>query len=173
MSFTSKSKVVSLAQGRVPREECLGKGAKEACFYYTLDLLMEDFGKRHESEFCSLCEPMRVMGLHREEVAVELCVALFTTFFPKFEDYLLEIKESMLQNLLRRERGPAFGSWQKKLLALLRTQVKKDVESFLQDIQKHLKKYCAVELPSDRFEELLSRSLVRLREDWIPEKFLH
>jgi hypothetical protein len=173
MSISSKTKIVSLAQGRGTREERLEKGSKEACFYYTLDLLIEDFGKKHESEFCSLCEPMRVMGLHREEVAVDLCVALFTTFFPKFEDYLLEIKENMLQNLLRRERGPTFGSWQKKLLSLLRTQVKKDVESFLQDIQKHLKKYCAVEMPLDRLEELLYRSLARLREDWIPEKFLH
>ncbi|MDX1385997.1 MAG: hypothetical protein R3257_00300 [bacterium] len=173
MSFRSKTKVVSLAQARNLAGEAVPQGSKEACFYYTLDMLTEDFGKKHESEFCALCEPMRVMGQHREEVALELSVVLFTTFFPKFEDYLLEIKESMLQNLLRRERGPAFGSWQKKLLSLLRLQVKKDVTSFFEDIQKHLKKYCAAELPADRLETLVGRAMIRLKKDWIPEKFLH
>lgn len=55
-----------------------------ASFLYTLDLLVDSFGKKHVKKYCALCEPMRVMGEHRDEVIVQLVVALFTSFFQSF-----------------------------------------------------------------------------------------
>jgi len=169
----STHNIISLAQARAGRFKKQNESSMESCFYYTMDLLMEDFGKKHDRDFCMLCEPMKVLGLHRDEAIVKLNVALFTTFFPDFEEYLLEIKENMVQGLLRRNKGPTFPSWQEKLRNLLQGQIKKDAESFLDDIVKHLTKFNEVELDPERREALMDQTFERLQTDWIPDKFTH
>jgi len=136
-------------------------------FDYTLDLLMEDFGKKHDKETCVLCEPMKTVGLHRDAVMVDLAQTLFLAFFPSFEDYVLELRESLTQGLLdRRERGE-YDSWQDKLKDLLRRQVLADLGDFLGDIQKHLIKFAGVEIEAERRETILGQAMARLERDWL------
>lgn len=172
MKSSKEAKVISLAKYRnapVPKELPGGDTSEiqEKNFYYTLDLLMEDFGKKHLSENCALCEPMKAMGKHRDEIMEELAFKLFTTFFPSFDDYILEVQETLTEGLLRRDRPPESRSWKDKLKALLKNQIKKDLERFLLDIDKHLEKYASVPLEAPRRERILTTTMKRLQEEWI------
>jgi hypothetical protein len=140
---------------------------EEDTFLYTMDLLMEDFGKKHLPQYCVLCEPMKVVGKHRDEVMVELLVVLFTTFFPSFQDYILETKEALLQGLLDRREKKSFDSWQNKLAVLLQRQMEEDLKDFLNDIQRHLLKYSGVEIEADKFQHMLTQAMFVLKEEWM------
>ena len=139
----------------------------EEAFVYTLDLLMEDFGKRHHPAQCVLCNPMQVMGSHREEIMTRLLVTLFETFFPLWEEYVLEIKESVLQGLLDRRDRRTYGSWKEKLLTLVNRQVETDLRDFLRDIENHLRKFAQVELPEERSERVFADAFQTLQERWV------
>lgn len=139
----------------------------EESFVYTLDLLMEDFGKRHLPAQCVLCNPMQVMGLHREEIMTRLLVTLFETFFPLWEEYVLEIKESVLQRLLDRRDRKTYSSWKEKLLEVVNRQVESDLRDFLRDIENHLRKFAQVELAEDRSEHVFSEAFRILQERWV------
>jgi len=168
------AKIIPLAQPKFDKEKKEDQDSlQEAAYYYTLDLLMEDFGKQHESSFCALCEPMKVMGLHRDEVIASLNYTLFTTFFPDFEEYMMELKETMVHRLLRRQSGSQFKTWQEKMRHLVDIQIKKDAESFLKDIEKHLKKHTGFELPPARAKAILAGTLKKLQALWVPQKFTH
>ncbi len=139
----------------------------DAAFLYTLDLLMEDFGKKHLRQNCVLCEPMKNFGLHRDEAIVHLGEALFTTFFPSFRDYVSEMQETLLHGLLdRRERG-SFKSWQDKLKNLFRQKIAEDLKDFLEDIYKHLLKHAGVSIDSARREQIFQKTLACLEKGWI------
>jgi hypothetical protein len=135
-------------------------------FDYTLDLLMEDFGKRHQKDSCVLCEPMKTLGLHRDAVMVDLSETLFLAFFPDFESYVLEVREGLVQGLLDRRDRKAYDSWQEKLKELLRKQVLSDLGDFLSDIQKHLMKFAGVEIEAERRVAILQQSMERLERGW-------
>jgi hypothetical protein len=139
----------------------------EEAFFYTLDLLMEDFGKHHRAAQCVLCNPMQVMGLHREEVMIRLLVTLFETFFPLWEEYVLEIKESVLQGLLDRRNRKGYGSWKEKLLDLVNQQVEADLGDFLRDIEKHLGKFSQVELEPMIHDRIFAKAFQILQERWV------
>ena len=132
---------------------------------HSLDLLMEDFGKRHVKENCALCEPMKILGRHRDEVMVELGEALFLAFFPSFEGYLAEVRDGLLQGLLNRQ-GKAYDSWQEKVRELLCLQVQSDADDFVSDIQRHLLKFSGVELEPERRASILAGIMARLEEKW-------
>jgi len=172
MRSFKEAKVISLAKHRsssVPGELPGGDvhNVQERDFYYTLDLLMEDFGKKHVSDHCALCEPMKVMGKHRDEIMEEFALTLFTTFFPSFDEYVLEVQETLTEGLLRRDCQPESHSWKDKLKFLLKNQIKKDMESFLLDIGKHLEKYASVPLEEAHREKILGTTMKRLQEEWI------
>jgi hypothetical protein len=143
------------------------RSKEEASFFYTLDLLMEDFGKRHRPEDCALCEPMKVMGKHRDEVMVELNFALFTAFFPSFEGYLAELRDSLMQKFLSRKEGRSHGDWKDKLKQMVQEQIREDAASFLSDILKHLSKFAKVEVEAPRRKKILEQSLQRLKSEWM------
>ncbi len=143
---------------------------QERAFYYTLELLLEDFGKSHQSVACALCEPMKIMGKHRDEVMAQFHYTLFTLFFPSFSEYLTELKESLLTSVLRRgdrdaERGSQ--SWQERLRQSLDTQVEVDAKQFLEDILKHLKKFSGVEVDEERQGQILRKTLGQLKAEWM------
>lgn len=150
----------------------LTPSSQEAAYQYTIDMLMEDFGKKHLQARCVLCEPMRTLGLHRDEVILKLHQSLFLLFFPDFEDYLLEIRETLMQKLLQRD-DEFFPSWKEKLTSQLKSQICKDAWGLLEDIFKHLKKYCGVSHDSPKQEELLARSVGWIYQEWVPKKFRH
>jgi hypothetical protein len=134
---------------------------------HTLDLLMEDFGKKHRKELCVLCEPMQILGQHRDAVMADLAESLFLAFFPSFESYVLEVREGLLQGLLdRRERGN-YGSWQEKLKELLVRQVATDLRDFIGDIAKHLLKFASVDLEEERRETVFQEAFSRLEKEWL------
>ncbi|HEX5035324.1 MAG TPA: hypothetical protein VFW62_12665 [bacterium] len=134
---------------------------------HTLDLLMEDFGKKHRKELCVLCEPMQILGLHRDAVMVDLAESLFLAFFPSFESYVMEVREGLLQGLLdRRDRGN-YGSWQAKLKELLVRQVATDLRDFIGDIEKHLRKFASVELEEERRAAIFTEAFSRLEKEWL------
>lgn len=139
----------------------------EDAFVYTMDLLMEDFGKKHLSKYCALCEPMKVLGQHRDEVMVELLVVLFTTFFPTFHGYLLEVRDNLVQGLLGRRERRTFDSLKEKLHTLLEEQIEADLKDFFTDLRKHLLKYASVELEGEKELQVLGQVFVRLRQDWM------
>ncbi len=139
----------------------------EEAFLYTLDLLLEDFGKRHLPSHCVLCNPMQVMGMHRNEIMVKLLVTLFETFFPVWEEYILEIKDSVLQGLLDRRNRQNYGNWKEKFLGLVEQQVETDLRDFQKDVENHLKKFAQVEVEPARSEEVFAAALTRLKEEWI------
>ncbi len=155
-----------LAQQRPTEVVSEGDRVSDA-FFYTLDLLMEDFGKKHQGSQCALCEPMKVVGQHRDVVMVGLAIALFTTFFPSFENYILEMKDNLLQGLLDRRDRKDYGSWKEKIKVLVEDQIKKDLSDFLQDIQKHLLKYTGNPLEESRFEQIYQKALSRLQKEWV------
>ncbi|MFO1463569.1 MAG: hypothetical protein U1F66_07300 [bacterium] len=169
---TARSEKVIPLRSRGARRQKGGAGAAAhlhelEAYDYTLDLLMEDFGKKHQKENCVLCEPMKTVGLHRDAVMVDLAETLFLAFFPSFEGYVLEVRDGLMQGLLdRRERGP-YESWQDKLKDLLRRQVLNDLGDFLTDIQKHLLKFAGVELEAERREAVLAEAMARLERDWL------
>lgn len=136
-------------------------------FYYTLDLLMEDFGKKHQREHCALCEPMKVMGLHRDEVMVRLNLTLFTTFFPSFEEYLLEMKDKLMEGLLKRRAEGEPKAWQARVKKLVQAQIEEDVGDFLGDIQKHLIKYSKVKLENKRRDKIFLETLTQIQKEWM------
>ncbi len=150
----------------------LTPSSQEAAYHYTIDLLMEDFGKKHFSSRCVLCEPMRTLGKHRDEVIRDLHHSLFTMFFPDFEDYLLEIRESLVQKLLRRDQE-VFPSWKEKLVSQLKSQIRRDAWGLLEDIFKHLKKYCGVTYEPLKQEDFLNRLIQHIFQQWVPDKFRH
>lgn len=150
----------------------LTPSSQEAAYQYTLDMLMEDFGKKHLAARCVLCEPMRTLGLHRHQVILRCHRSLFLLFFPDFDDYLLEVRESLVQKLLRRETGD-FPTWQDKLMFQLKAQIRRDAWSLLEDVLKHLKKYCEVDYGPLEEKRLLQKSLEAIFQDWVPEKFRH
>lgn len=134
---------------------------------HTLDLLMEDFGKKHRKELCVLCEPMQILGLHRDAVMVDLAESLFLAFFPSFESYVLEVREGLLQGLLDRRDKGNYGSWQEKLKELLVRQVAADLRDFIGDIEKHLRKFASVELEDDRRDAVFQEAFSRLEKEWL------
>jgi hypothetical protein len=134
---------------------------------HTLDLLMEDFGKKHRKELCVLCEPMQILGLHRDAVIVDLAESLFLAFFPSFESYVLEVREGLLQGLLDRRDKNNYGSWQDKLKELLVRQVAADLRDFIGDIAKHLLKFASVELEDGRREAVFQEAFSRLEKEWL------
>lgn len=170
-AMAKPAKVIPLRSGG-PRRQ---RGASQAsehlheleAFDYTLDLLMEDFGKKHLKESCVLCEPMKTLGLHRDAVMVDLAETLFLAFFPSFEGYVQDLKESLVQGLLDRRNPRRYDSWQDKLKDLLREQVLADLGDFFTDIQKHLIKHAGVELEEERRAEVLAQAFGRLERGWM------
>ncbi len=143
---------------------------QERAFYYTLELLLEDFGKPHQSVACALCEPMKVMGQHRDEVMAQFHYTLFTLFFPSFSEYLAELKETLLTSVLRRggrDEAPSAQSWQERLNQNLEAQVEIDAKQFLDDILKHLKKFSEVEVDAERQRQVLQKTLGQLKAEWM------
>lgn len=139
----------------------------EDAFLYTIDLLMEDFGKKHLPQYCALCEPMKVMGKHRDAVMEALVYSLFTTFFPSFASYLSEVRDNLMQGLLERGERRSFSSLKEKLQALLRGQIQADLKDFFTDLRKHLMKYTGTPLEPEKEAEVLGRVLDRLFAQWI------
>jgi len=139
----------------------------EEAFLYTLDLLLEDFGKRHLPDRCVICNPMQVLGMHRDAAMVRMLVTLFETFFPVWDEYVLEIKDSVLQGLLDRRGKRTYGSWKEKFLELVEQQVKTDLHDFQKDIENHLRKFASVEIEPIRAEEVFAAALKQLKESWM------
>lgn len=175
MASQKDAKIIPLSNPTLDKE---GAGSKvsdssvklEGAYLYTLGLLMEDFGKEHKRGSCVLCEPMKSMGMHRDEIIIKLVQTLFTTFFPSFEDYWLGLKENLLEGLMSRKKGgKAYDSLQAKLKDLLQEQIEKDVRDFFGDIKKHLQKYAQVEIGESREEKIIAASLEGLKGGWMKE----
>lgn len=162
----SYGQIIPLRQKSVLRTGTASEQApRQDPLAHSLDLLMEDFGKRHIRENCVLCEPMKILGKHRDEVMVELGEALFLIFFPSFEGYLSEVREGLMQGLLSRQ-GKAYDSWQDKVRELLYLQVQSDADDFISDMQRHLLKFSGVEINLERRTLILSKMMSRLEEKW-------
>jgi len=143
------------------------KGTYPLVFLYTIDLLMEDFGKKHDSRRCVLCEPMKVAGMHRDKVALELAVALFKIFFPSFQNYVLEVREKLVQGLLDRRDRKTYPTVKDKIKALLTTQIQSDIDDFLLDIQKHLQKFSKGSIDDTRVDQIALEAYERLQNEWM------
>jgi len=139
----------------------------EEAFLYTLDLLLEDFGKRHDPNRCVICNPMQVLGLHRDAAMEKMLVTLFETFFPVWEEYVLEIKDTVLQGLLDRRGKRTYGSWKEKFLELVQKQVETDLGDFQKDIENHLRKFASVELEPERVQLVFNQALKHLQATWM------
>lgn len=168
------AKIIPMAAGYRARSKSLktkGEGepsvVPEDALLYTIDLLMEDFGKKHLPKYCVLCEPMKVMGKHRDAVMVDLLHSLFVTFFPSFSAYLSEVRDNLLRGLL--DRGPkrSFHSLKDKLQTLLREQIAADLKDFFTDLRKHLLKHTGTEPEAAKEAEILGKVLDRLAEEWM------
>lgn len=171
MGTAKSAKIIPLRSGG-PRGRRGGSQATEhlhelEAFDYTLDLLMEDFGKKHRKDCCVLCDPMKTLGLHRDEVMLDLTETLFLAFFPSFESYVQDLKESLVQGLLDRRDPKRYDSWQEKLKNLLREQVMADLGDFFTDIQKHLIKFAGVEIEEERRATALAKAYTRLERGWL------
>ena len=165
------AKVIPLRSGGPRRDRPASQASEHLheleAFDYTLDLLMEDFGKKHSKESCVLCDPMKTLGLHRDAVMLDLTETLFLAFFPSFEGYVQDLKETLVQGLLNRRDAKRYDSWQDKLKELLRDQVASDLGDFFTDIQKHLIKFAGVEIEPERREEILAQAFARLEKGWM------
>lgn len=139
----------------------------ESAFYYTLELLLEDFGKKHCPKSCALCEPMKVLGLHRDEVMVRLCERLFTLFFPSFKDYLRDLKSQIMEGLLKKTPEAQNGTLQARMKTMVLAQIYEDIGDFLGDICKHLKKYANVEIDGQRKVKIQKTTYQRIQKEWM------
>ncbi len=171
MSITDDTNIIRFEPIRKNRKEEVcpeqPQFTPEDSFYYTLDLLMEDFGKKHLLEQCILCNPMRVYGEHRDEVIFRLLVALFYRFFPSLDDYLADARKNLMEGLIIRKNGKIYPSLQEKFSDLLQEQMKGDLRDFGREIQKHLLKHAQVEISPEKIEEVLARVMGVLQEQWM------
>ncbi len=172
MPLSRKAKIIPLnaqwgsKQAKIKVGEEAVSFNPEQAFLYTIDLLMEDFGKRHRTELCALCNPMKIMGRHRKEVMIELLMALFTTFFPSFENYVSDVKGSLLEGLLDRRDRRTYSNWKEKLKCLLNNQIETDLQDFLRDIENHLAKFSQVSVEDEQHEEILEQALQQIHKNW-------
>jgi hypothetical protein len=168
------AKIIALTSAYRSRSKSLklkGEGepsvVPEDALLYTLDLLMEDFGKKHLPKYCVLCEPMKVMGKHRDAVMVDLLHSLFITFFPSFSAYLSEVRDNLLRGLLERGQKRSFDSLKDKLQALLREQIAADLKDFFGDLRKHLLKHTGVKVDAAKESKIISKVMDKLQAAWI------
>ena len=170
----NKHQVISLHERWERKREAVVKNGKNlpvsedvrVPFLYTLDLLIDSFGKKHVKKYCALCEPMRVMGEHRDQVIVQLVVTLFTSFFQSFRNYLAEVNGTLLKDLLDRRKAEGFDSWQQKLKGLVKIQIESDLSDFLEDVQKHLQKFAEVSLEEERKKNIINLAAVEIEKKW-------
>lgn len=137
-------------------------------YFYTLDFIINDNLKNHHSHRCVICEPMKLMGCHRDIVIQDLLITMVTTFFDDYEDYKEEVKGIVVDSLIRKNKSKKnFSSIQERVDHLILEQLQVDVEDFLSDIEKHLVQFRQSPLTDLRRMEIVNAVMNLLKKTWI------
>lgn len=138
-------------------------------YLYTLDLILNDYHKNHQMDRCVVCEPMKLMGCHRDQVIADLTSTMVKVFFGEFQEYREEIKAIVLEKLLRKDaNGKVYATLKERMQALVLEQLRADVKDFINDIEKHMGKYVHAFLDEPRRETIVDQVIGLLHKNWIP-----
>ncbi|MBI2337132.1 MAG: hypothetical protein HYU97_10290 [Deltaproteobacteria bacterium] len=162
------SKVIQFSrQGNLQTKTSASSLVKED-YLYTLDMIINDAQKDHYKEHCVVCEPMKLMGTHRDRVITEMAGTMVGVFFEDFTQYCEDVKGIVLEKLLRRDaQGRIYPTIQARFNELILEQLEVDIQDFVVDIEKHLLKYTQSNLSAKRKEMIVKNTLKMLKKNWI------